>query len=96
MALTMVSFVTLLLAYTEERPFLGLMFEVTSAMGIVGLSLGDGGGRSFSALLTDFGKVMIIFSMLLGRFGPLMIGLFALRTPARATYRYPQARVVIG
>ncbi len=96
MALTMITFVTLLLAHTEQRPFLGVMFEVTSAMGIVGLSLGDGGARSFSALLTDFGKVMIIFSMLLGRFGPLMIGLFALRTPARATYRYPQARVIIG
>lgn len=96
MALTMVTFVTLLLAYTEDLPFLSLMFEVTSGMGIVGMSLGDGEGRSLSALLTDFGKVMIIFSMLLGRFGPLMIGLFALRTPIRATYRRPEARVVIG
>ena len=96
MALTVITIVTLLLAYTEELPFLSLMFEVTSGMGIVGLSLGDGEGRSLSALLTDFGKIMIIFSMLLGRFGPLMIGLFALRTPARATYRYPEARVIIG
>lgn len=96
MALTMITFVTLLLAYSEELPFLSLMFEVTSGMGIVGMSLGDGEGRSLSALFTDFGKVMIIFSMILGRFGPLMIGLFALRNPVRATHRYPESRVVIG
>ena len=72
------------------------MFEVTSAMGIVGLSLGDGASRSLSALLTDFGKVMIIFSMILGRFGPLMIGLFALKATVRSGYRYPESRVVIG
>ena len=95
-ALTMITFVTLLLAYTEERPFLALMFEVTSAMGIVGMSLGDGASRSLSSLLTDFGKVMVILSMLLGRFGPLMIGLFAVKTAVGARYRYPESRVVIG
>ena len=95
-ALTMITFVTLLLAYTEERRFLALMFEVTSAMGIVGMSLGDGGGRSLSALLTDFGKIMVILSMLLGRFGPLMIGLFAVKTAVGTRYRYPESRVVIG
>lgn len=96
MALTMITFVTLVLASTEERPFLSLMFEVTSAMGIVGMSLGDGGSRSLSAVLTDFGKIMIILSMLLGRFGPLMIGLFAFKTAVRTGYRYPESRVVIG
>ena len=96
LALTMITFVTLLLAYTEERPFLSVMFEVTSAMGIVGMSLGDGTGRSLSAILTNFGKIMIILSMILGRFGPLMIGLFALKSAVRTGYRYPESRVVIG
>ena len=96
LALTMITTVTLLLAYTEDRPFLSLMFEVTSAMGIVGMSLGDGGSRSLSSLLTDFGKVMIILSMLLGRFGPLMIGLFAVKSMVHTRYRYPESRVVIG
>jgi len=75
---------------------LSIMFEVTSAMGIVGMSLGDGDGRSFSALLTDFGKLVIIVSMLLGRFGPLLIGLFAVQTTIPARYRYPESRVLIG
>jgi len=59
-------------------------------------SLGDGDGRSFSALLTDFGKLVIIVSMLLGRFGPLLIGLFAVQTTIPARYRYPESRVLIG
>ena len=65
-------------------------------MGIVGMSLGDGDGRSFSALLTDFGKLVIIVSMLLGRFGPLLIGLFAVQATIPARYRYPESRVLIG
>ena len=39
---------------------------------------------------------MIILSMLLGRFGPLMIGLFAVKTAVRTGYRYPESRIVIG
>lgn len=96
LALALITGMTLLLASTESQPFLSLMFEVTSAMGIVGMSLGDGGSRSLSALLTDFGKVMIMLSMLLGRFGPLMIGLFAVKTIAHKRYRFAQSRVVIG
>ena len=96
LALTMITTVTLILAYTEDQPFLSLMFEVTSAMGIVGMSLGDGASHSLSAVLTDFGKVMVILSMLLGRFGPLMIGLFAVRGAVHSRYRFPESRVVIG
>ena len=61
MALALITGMTLLLTSTESQPFLSLMFEVTSAMGIVGMSLGDGDARSLSALLTDFGKVMMLF-----------------------------------
>jgi trk system potassium uptake protein TrkH len=96
MALALITGMTLLLDSTESQPFLSLMFEVTSAMGIVGMSLGNGETLSLSALFTDFGKVMIMLSMLLGRFGPLMIGLFAVQTSVHKPYRYAQARVVIG
>ena len=96
LALTMITLFTLMLTFSEGRSFLSLMFEVTSAMGIVGMSLGDDAGRSFSALLTDFGKVVIITSMLMGRFGPLLIGLFAVQTTTPSRYRYPEARIMIG
>ncbi len=96
LALALITGMTLLLSSVESQPFLSLMFEVTSAMGIVGMSLGDGEARSLSALLTDFGKVMIMISMLLGRFGPLLIGLFAVKTSVHKPYRYATGRVVIG
>ncbi|RMH05612.1 MAG: hypothetical protein D6704_09180 [Nitrospirae bacterium] len=96
LAVTVITGFTLILAFTEQRPFLSIMFEVTSAMGIVGMSLGDGAAHSLSALFTDFGKSIIIVSMLLGRFGPLMIGLFAVKTAPQSRYRFPESRVVIG
>lgn len=96
LAMATVTLFTLLLAYTEGQSFLALMFEVTSAIGTVGLSVGDGGTRSLSALFSDFGKALIILTMLLGRFGPLTIGLFAIKTPSQMPYRYPESKVVIG
>ncbi len=96
LAFTAITVFTLVLAFTEERPFLSIMFEVTSAMGIVGMSLGDGAGRSLSALFTDFGKAVIIVSMLLGRFGPLLIGLFAMHTITPPRSRVPESRIMIG
>jgi len=96
LALTLITTFTLILKFTEDLQFLSIMFEVTSAMGIVGMSLGDGEGRSLSALFSGFGKLMMIISMLLGRFGPLMIGLFAIKTVAHSRFRYPESRVLIG
>jgi len=72
------------------------MFEGTSAMRVVGVSVGDGDGRSFSTLITDFGKLVIIASMLIGRFGTLLIGLFAVYTSTPPRYRFPESRVMIG
>ena len=40
--------------------------------------------------------VLIPPAMLLGRFGPLMIGLFAVQTSVPKRYRFAQSRVVIG
>jgi trk system potassium uptake protein TrkH len=96
LAMATVTLFTLLLSYSERQPFLGLMFEVASAIGTVGLSVGDGGVRSLSAVFTDLGKVVIVLTMLLGRFGPLMVGLFVIKTHTQMRYRYPESKVVIG
>lgn len=51
-----------------------IMFEVFSAFGTVGLSMGfPGSVTSFSAILSDTSKWLIIFTMLVGRLGPLTI-----------------------
>lgn len=96
LAIGAVTTLTFILAYVENTPFLALMFEVASALGTVGFSVGDGGVLSLSATLTDFGKVVILSSMLLGRFGPLLVGLVSLTPPVRMPYRFPESKVAIG
>jgi trk/ktr system potassium uptake protein len=96
LALGLVTAFTMLLSYSESQKFIRIMFEVASAAGTVGLSTGNGGVLSFSALFSDFGKTIIIVTMFLGRMGPLAVGLFAVKTHEDLRYRYAEARVVLG
>jgi len=96
LALGLVTAFTMLLSYAESQKFIRVMFEVASAAGTVGLSTGNGGALSFSALFSDFGKTIIIVTMFLGRLGPLAVGLFAVKTHEDLRYRYAEARVVLG
>ncbi len=74
---------------------LDLVFEVVSAYGTVGLSVGDGGSRSLSALFSLPSKLLIILTMFAGRVGIMTLGLALLSKPP-SRIRYPQARVLIG
>lgn len=56
---------TFLLLLTENFSFLELVFEASSALGTVGLSMG------ITAALSDVGKIVIILLMFCGRLGPL-------------------------
>ncbi len=80
---------------TQHFQYLPTMFEVTSAFGTVGLSVGDGGARSLSALFSPIGKLAICFTMFLGRLGPLTLAI-AITKKAEERYRYPEGRVLIG
>ena len=60
-----------LLSYTEDFSFDHLLFEVASALGTVGLSVG------VTSDLSSIGKVLIIVLMFIGRVGVLTFG-FAL------------------
>ncbi len=54
--------------------FQKVLFETVSAFGTVGLSMGFRDGvTSFSAILSDPSKILIILTMLVGRIGPLAI-----------------------
>ena len=96
MAMIMVSGVTLLLLYLEGQSLLRTLFEVVSAAGTVGLSTGDGGTKSFCALFSNPGKIVIMGTMFLGRIGPLAIGVSAVNRASRARYRYPRGKIMIG
>jgi trk system potassium uptake protein TrkH len=86
---------TFFIVTTQNIGYLPAMFEVTSAFGTVGLSIGDGGVKSLSALFSPIGKLIIIFTMFIGRLGPLTLA-FAITRQAVERFRYPEGRVIIG
>ncbi|MED4587345.1 potassium transporter TrkG [Priestia flexa] len=89
-AIMFVFFATFAINISEPNtPFLKLMFEVVSAFGTVGLSMG------VTPELSYVGRVIIIFIMFLGKIGPLTLA-FSLAKPKREKIRYPNEDVLIG
>ena len=86
----LVGIATLVLAARTEEPLEWILFEVVSALGTVGLSVGVTGR------LDGFGLAVLIVCMLVGRLGPLtLVG--ALRRPESAVMtRYPKGNLPIG
>jgi trk system potassium uptake protein TrkH len=78
-----------ILNITEPDPFLEILFEVVSAFGTVGLSMG------LTAELSDIGKIIIVFIMFLGKLGPLTFA-FSLARPKQDKIRYPDEDVLTG
>ena len=79
-----------ILLFTEEAELAGLLFEVVSALGTVGLSTG------LTPDLTPFGKSLILLTMLAGRIGPLVLGYSLFRRNKKERYSYPEADLVLG
>lgn len=88
----LVIFVTFILALTEKATLFPLLFEVTSAFGTVGLSMG------VTLILSAFGKAAIILTMFIGRLGPLTLVFFLSQRTAgsAAQLKYPDERIIIG
>lgn len=82
---------TMILSATENAEFLTLLFEVTSAFGTTGLSMG------LTPHLTTIGKVLIIIMMFMGRLGPLTLAFTLVPTQEKKElYRYPEGKIMIG
>ncbi|MFC3212378.1 TrkH family potassium uptake protein [Planomicrobium okeanokoites] len=78
------------LAYLEPFPILPIVFEVSSAFGTTGLSMGITGD------LSTPGKVIIIALMFIGRIG-IFSFLFLIRGKVtKDSYHYPKEKVIIG
>lgn len=87
--------VTLLLVETQNLPFIKILFEVVSAFNTVGVSVGDGNILSFSKLFDDFGKSLIIISMIAGRLGVFAFGLLLVGKAKTTHFKYPVGRIII-
>ncbi|WP_421384011.1 TrkH family potassium uptake protein [Bacillus salacetis] len=78
------------LSITESLTFIEILFEVCSAFGTVGLSMGITGE------LSVYGKLIIMALMFIGRIG-LLTFLVILGIKQKETlYNYPKERVIIG
>ncbi|QQR90507.1 MAG: hypothetical protein IPJ88_01820 [Myxococcales bacterium] len=81
---------SILLYASQHMPAELIAFEVVSAMGTVGLSLGA------TALLGSFGKVVIMICMFIGRVGPLSaLTLFHLDRKVSEWF-YPEEDIDVG
>ncbi len=75
------------------QPFLGIdriLFEVFSAIGTVGMSMG------ITSDLSGIGRTMIILLMYLGRVGSVSFGLAMLERKARPAVTYPTESITVG
>lgn len=89
--------VTLVLMLAEGYPYLFTLFEVTSAFGTIGLSTGVPGlPTSLCSIFTDFGKIIIGVTMLVGRIGPVTLGAALLSREPTPSYRLLEEQVLIG
>ncbi|PGT82371.1 MULTISPECIES: TrkH family potassium uptake protein [Bacillaceae] len=90
MAFLICFFALVILTITEPFDFIKILFEVCSAFGTTGLSMG------ITPELSSIGKIVIMILMFIGRIGILTF-LYLLGTKERkANYHYPKERVIIG
>lgn len=89
-ALALVIFITMFLTITESADFLTVLFEATSAFGTVGLSMG------LTTKLTMAGKLIIAFTMYLGRVGPLTVAFALAQKQQKAIYRMAEEKIMVG
>lgn len=77
--------------FDSSKGFLPLLFELISAFGTVGLSMG------VTAKLSIISKLIIILTMYIGRVGPLTI-MYALskKKYREGKYKYPEETILIG
>src|SRR5690625_1626171 len=79
-----------MLSITESFSLIEIAYEVFSAFGTAGLSLG------ITAGLSTFGRIVIMLLMFIGRIG-IFSFLFLIRgEPNKDLYRYPKAKMLIG
>ncbi|NOU65805.1 Trk family potassium uptake protein [Paenibacillus sp. LMG 31461] len=90
MALFLVIIVTMILSTTQDSSFIKILFEVTSAFGTVGLSMG------LTPELTTFGKVLICITMFAGRLGTITLAYALQPKQEKELFRHPEGKITIG
>ena len=94
LSVLLVSGTALALMISDEVSFLTALFEVTSAFGTVGLSLGPGYGLAME--LSPFGKLLLAAIMFAGRVGPITVVVALSQRSKPRGYTLPEEEIAIG
>jgi len=82
------------ISHTKVNPqedFLDTLFEAVSAFGTAGLSTG------ITTYLSSWGKMIIVFLMLIGRIGPLTLGIaLQTRQSRKIVYGFPNEEIIVS
>jgi len=91
-SLLVVISVTMALSITENKNFLDIFYEATSAFATVGLSVG------ITPSISNLGKLILCMTMFIGRLGPVTMAIaFSLRQNKKNTaIKYPEEKVLVG
>ena len=92
LSLALIFIITTIIIGIEKTDFVSVLFEVTSAFGTVGLSTG------ITAGLHPISKILLIFTMFLGRVGPVTFAIALAMKAQRENRRtvYPEGKIVVG
>ena len=80
----------LLLTFDGQFLFYKLLFEIVSAFGTVGLSMG------ITPELSWVSKLIVAVTMFVGRVGPLTLLIALSRKESHASFKYPEENIMIG
>lgn len=90
LSMLMVMGLSFVMTVIEPFSFLDILFEITSAFGTVGLS------RGITPVLSNISKLIVIFTMYIGRIGPLTFGYAVGRHKNKSKLKYPKANITVG
>lgn len=89
MYLILVMFSTMAVCAIDGLDFMAVLFETSSAVGTVGLTLG------ITPELSGVSKFIVLLLMYFGRVGGISV-LLAISNRVPAAYRYPQEKIAVG
>ncbi len=89
-AIIMVFTAVIFMVWFEDLSIQAILFEVCSAFGTTGLSMG------ITSELSTPGKLILIIMMVIGRIGIINLLLFLKKDAPSVRYHYPKERIIIG
>ncbi len=97
-AIIVLSATFLLVIFNKGNDVMRCAFEIVSAFGTVGLSVGSKSSPflSFASDLSDWGKLIIILTMFFGKVGTLTIGSALINSTRKPRIRPAKANIVVG